>query len=91
MVEPNTRNEFRQIAETARRPVHDRRRPGRVDYLPPALIPLLRRQAPRPSTPGLTGPGRDDLRAARGLLFSFLAGILFWVVIGVLVRHFVGV
>jgi hypothetical protein len=53
----------------------ERRRPGRNPDVSPALLPLLRGDAPLPLP---DQPGRDDMRPARGIMIGVLISLLFW-------------
>ena len=56
----------------------DRRRPGRSEYVHPALISLLRR-----STVAIEANfGDDDLRPAQGLMTAVLLSLPCWLLVG---------
>lgn len=58
----------------------ERRRPGRIENLNPALIPLLRGEAKPPSDTEAVQEG--DLAPATGIAVSVVLSGLAWVVIG---------
>jgi hypothetical protein len=54
----------------------DRRRPGRIENVPPSLIPLLRGEQ-RPLVDD-TSPAYDSLDAARGILAAVVMSAVLW-------------
>jgi hypothetical protein len=59
--------------------VVERRRPGRIANVSPALIPLLRgSNAPPPDTEESL---ENDMAPARGIVFGALISVLFWAVL----------
>lgn len=54
----------------------ERRRPGRIETVTPALIPLLRGENLRDSAP--SERVRDDLDPVRGIGLGVLLGVLLW-------------
>jgi hypothetical protein len=74
----------------------DRRRPGRVSYVNPHLIRLLRKpaeareiaigsQSEHSAKPQPEEDGPDNLGAARGVLAALAIGLVFWGVAAALV------
>ena len=56
----------------------DRRRPGRVEQVSPAIIPLLR----DPARCVDTDQDTDPLAPARGVVFGLLLSVALWALIG---------
>jgi hypothetical protein len=63
----------------------DRRRPGRVDYINPDFIVLLRQ--PAGAEPAEFGEQRDDLAPIKGILFGLLLAIPVWMLIGLAIWY----
>ena len=59
--------------------VRDRRRPGRLEQVSPALIPLLREPTRYVDDPGFDS---DLLAPARGVLVGLLISVPLWALIG---------
>jgi hypothetical protein len=58
------------------RTASDRRRPGRIDTVNPALLPLLRQDSLLAAA--LSQRDSDDLAPVRGIALSVLCGVLLW-------------
>ena len=63
--------------QAARPSLRDRRRPGRSEYVHPALISLFR----RPTVATEADLDDDDLRPAQGLATAVLLSLPFWLLV----------
>jgi hypothetical protein len=79
-----------RIPDAPARALQDRRRPGRLQHVSPALIGLLRFRADAEVLQNEDGEAENARRTAQGMLFGTVLGLLSWVGLFRLIEHLLG-